>query len=640
MNALINTTLGQRYRITEKVGTGGMADVYKAVDEVLGRAVAVKVMHAKYASDANFAARFRQEAQAAANLQSPYIVNIYDWGQDDDTYYIVMEYVRGQDLKSMIQQQGALPSKKVADIGQQVCAALAVAHGYDVIHRDIKPHNIMVKPDGSVKVMDFGIARAGNTTMTQTGSVLGTAHYVSPEQAQGKELTAASDLYSLGVVLYEAACGQLPFDADTPVAVALKQVKEQPVRPSKINPAMDPSLENVIGRALAKDPHQRYATAEDMRRDLQKVVRGIAVSPGRGSSDPTVLAAPVMAGVAAGDETTVLPPVQSQFGHPTVSSAGVPLPQRGEEKKSKWWLWLIIIALVLAAGLGIAYAAGMFTPSVAVPDVIGKTLEEGTAELKAAGFTIGEVSEKNDDTVPAGSIIEQSPIGDAKAAKGSVVTLTISLGAEEAEVPTVVGMEETDARKVLEDAGFTPDPQPAMYDSKVDSGLIISQTPEAGTSAALGSKVSYVPSKGKESVSVPDITGKDQATATSALKDAGFKVSSTTQYSDTVASGKVISQNPSGGLSVSKGSTVAIVVSKGKEVVMVKVPDVVGLTKSAAVSTLSNLGLKANITYEPHSQNNVVLEQDPYGGAQLQKGSTVNLLVDGTGTGTGSSAGE
>lgn len=629
---MINTTLGQRYRITEKVGTGGMADVYKAVDEVLGRTVAVKVMHAKYASDANFAARFRQEAQAAANLQSPYIVNIYDWGQDDETYYIVMEYVRGQDLKTIIQQQGALPSKKVADIGQQVCAALAVAHGYDVIHRDIKPHNIMVKPDGSVKVMDFGIARAGNTTMTQTGSVLGTAHYVSPEQAQGKELTAASDLYSLGVVLYEASCGQLPFDADTPVAVALKQVNEQPVRPSKINPTLDPALEAVIGRALAKDPRARYATAEDMRRDLQGIVRGVPVNAGRGSNDPTMLAAPVMAGAAAGDATTVLPSVGSQrYGQQGASlqSERDDMGNTRNGKKSKWWIWVIVAVLIIAAGIGIAFGLGLLGgQSKAVPDVVGKTLEQATSELKTAGFTVGDVKEQNDDTVPAGSVIDQSPTANAEAEAGTAVNLTISLGAEEVEVPTLVGMAEADAKKALETAGFVADPQPAEYDTKIESGLIISQSPEAGSKLAKGSKVSYTPSKGNETVRVPDVTGKSKSSAISALENAGFKVSTKSEYSTSVSKGNVISQNPSAGLEVSKGSKVTLAISKGEEIVMVKVPDVVGLTQTAAKSTLTNLGLKVNITYEPHSENNVVLEQDPQDGASVEKGTTINLIVD------------
>ncbi|MHB1324492.1 MAG: protein kinase domain-containing protein, partial [Coriobacteriia bacterium] len=212
---------GRRYRVTEKIGSGGMADVYKSVDEVLGRTVAVKVLHPRYATDPSFVARFRQEAQAAANLSHPNIVNMYDWGREGETYYIVMEYVNGTDLKSLVTQRGPLDSMKAAEYAQQVCAALSVAHGYDIIHRDIKPHNLVLTPDGTIKVMDFGIARAGNTTMTQTGSVLGTAQYISPEQAQGKALGPASDLYSLGVTLYELVAGKLPFDADTPVATAL-----------------------------------------------------------------------------------------------------------------------------------------------------------------------------------------------------------------------------------------------------------------------------------------------------------------------------------------------------------------------------------------------------------------------------------
>jgi eukaryotic-like serine/threonine-protein kinase len=288
---------GRRYRVIEKVGSGGMAEVYKAVDEVLGRTVAVKVLHPRYAADPSFVARFRQEAQAAANLSHPGIVNIYDWGRDDETYYIVMEYVHGTDLKVLVGQQGALDPMKAAQYASQVCAALAVAHGYDIIHRDIKPHNIVLAPDGTVKVMDFGIARAGNTTMTQTGSVLGTAHYVSPEQAQGRPLGPGSDLYSLGIVLYELTTGQLPFDADTPVAVALKQVNEEPVPPRQINPDIPPALEAVIMRALQKDPATRYSSAEEMRTDLKRVLAG-------GSVD-----AP--AAVAAGgmDETSVMPAV-------------------------------------------------------------------------------------------------------------------------------------------------------------------------------------------------------------------------------------------------------------------------------------------------------------------------------------------
>ncbi|MFR5000386.1 MAG: protein kinase domain-containing protein, partial [Slackia sp.] len=241
---MIGRVFNGRYKITERIGIGGMAEVYKAQDQVLGRSVAVKVMLPQYAADSEFTARFKQEAASAANLQSPYIVNVYDWGQDEGTYFIVMEYVRGTDLKSAIQQRGAINQRKVAEIGSQVCQALSVAHGQDIMHRDIKPQNIMVQPDGNVKVMDFGIARAKNSVKAKTSSVLGTAHY-SPEQAQGKELDGASDIYSLGCVLYEAATGQLPFDGPDAVSVAMRQVNEAPLPPSQVKPDISPDLEAI-----------------------------------------------------------------------------------------------------------------------------------------------------------------------------------------------------------------------------------------------------------------------------------------------------------------------------------------------------------------------------------------------------------
>ena len=279
---MIGRVFNNRYQITERIGIGGMAEVYRAQDNVLGRLVAVKVMLPQYAADESFTQRFKQEAASAANLQSPYIVNVYDWGQDEGTYYIVMEYVRGSDLKTAINQRGAINQRKVAEIGSQVCQALSVAHGLDIIHRDIKPQNIMVQPDGNVKVMDFGIARAKNSTKEQTSSVLGTAHYISPEQAQGKELTAASDIYSLGIVLYESATGKLPFDGPDAVSVAMKQVQDEPVPPRELNPEIDPSLEAIILKAMSKNPMERFATAKDMRSALNDYLAGRPVALGAG----------------------------------------------------------------------------------------------------------------------------------------------------------------------------------------------------------------------------------------------------------------------------------------------------------------------------------------------------------------------
>ena len=648
------TILGGRYRITEKIGTGGMADVYKAIDETLGRTVAVKVMHSKYASDESFTQRFRQEAQAAANLQSPNIVNIYDWGSEGEYYYIVMEYVRGTDLKTIIRQKGALTSKQVAEIGAQVCNALSVAHGYDIIHRDIKPHNIMVTPDGMVKVMDFGIARAGNTTMTQTGSVLGTAHYVSPEQAQGRALTNASDLYSLGVVLYEAATGRLPFDGDTPVAVALKQVNEQPQRPSLYAKDIDPRLEDIIGRSMSKDPRKRYSTAEEMRKDLLRIVEG--VSP----LDKTTVLPGVVGGiVGANDATTVLPGVDPGTGTTVMPAVGVQgaaygggaeyahIDLDGQHKKSRKGriarLIAALLALLVLGGL-LAYAISQFDPSIGgieVPDVTNKTVVEATGILTEAGLEVGTVTEKFDPKIEKGLIISQDPPAgervvkevpeDAEEGTEEVyppINLIVSKGVEMGVVPEIVGMSEADARAALKEAGFDADPQPAQNSSTVPAGKVISQDPAPGTELEKGKKVKFVPSRGAEIVAVPDVTGNDTATAEGILANAGFFMEVTDDYSDSVAEGLIISQNPGPGIKTEKGSTVTVVRSLGKKIVPISVPNVVGVRADTAQTLLQNAGLTSTLDYKKTNNTGNVVSQNPTGGTSVNPGTSVTLTVD------------
>ncbi len=605
---------GRRYRVTEKIGTGGMAEVYKAVDEVLGRTVAVKVMHPRYAADPSYAARFRQEASAAANLQSPYVVNIYDWGQEGDTYYIVMELVRGTDLKSVIQNKGALDSRRVAEIGVQVCSALSIAHGYDVIHRDIKPHNIMVTPDGSAKVMDFGIARAGNTTMTQTGSVLGTAHYVSPEQAQGRPLTPASDLYSLGIVLFEAATGQLPFDADSPVAVALKQVNEAAPLPRSINPAIDPGLEAVIVTAMAKDPTARYDTAEEMRQDLLRVVQGREVA-----TTPAVAVAAVGASAAA-QHTAVMPQVAGE------SYANDRRPARAPvARKRPVWPWVLLAVLLVGGGLAVAAGLGLLSGGVAVPDVRGLSVDDATISLTKVGLTVGEVKPVNDAAVPAGEILDQSPIPLAKVEKGSPVNLTVSSGPTQVEVPDLVGLTKDDALKKLSDLGFEGS---LDYDfsAKVPRDEVIRQDPDAGTEVDEGSTVTFIVSNGPKVVTVPSVVGKGESTAESTLKKAGFKVSTTRQYDEKIAKGIVISQNPNKGFEGTEGSEVSIVVSRGPE--RSTVPDVMGKTEEQARKLVDDAKLVAVVTYFNTEGTTKVVEQKPAAGSEVVPGSNVEILID------------
>ncbi len=596
---------GRRYRVTEKIGSGGMAEVYQAVDDVLGRTVAVKVLHPRYASDPNFVARFRQEAQAAANLSHPTIVNIYDWGRDDETYFIVMEFVRGTDLKKLIEQRGAIDPMKAAEYASQVCAALGVAHGYDIIHRDIKPHNIVLTPDGAIKVMDFGIARAGNSTMTQTGSVLGTAHYVSPEQAQGRTLGPPSDLYSLGVTLYEMVTGRVPFDADTPVAVALKQVNEEPVPPRQINPAIPEPLERVIMRALQKDPALRYASAEEMRADLRRVISGGEV------------AAPVAAVPAAAADATSVMPAVGGAGGPRVR----PVPGR-----RKIWPWVVGVIAALLIGLGIAWAMGAFdtTPKVAVPDLIGMTLEEAADELESVELTVGPIQERHSSEYEEGQIIDHSPEAGMEVPEGTEVMLTISLGIEELEVPDLIGMPESDAIRTVRDAGFEIDIQ-REFNTNVADGQVFRQDPEAGTMALPDDVITIVVSRGTQLVRVPDVVGntRDQATAT--LRDAGFQVNVTDDFSETVQQGRVISQSPESGVSIDAGSTVTIRVSKGPDTI--QVPDVIDLTEAQARRELQDAGLQVEVSYQEDPRDTIVLTQNPIPNATARRGDTVRIMV-------------
>lgn len=595
---------GRRYRATEKIGSGGMADVFKAVDETLGRTVAIKVLHAHYATDPGFVARFRQEAQAAANLSHPNIVNIYDWGRDDDTYYIVMEYVRGTDLKALVNQNGPLDPFKAAEYCAQACAALSVAHGYDIIHRDIKPHNIVLTPDGTIKVMDFGIARAGNTTMTQTGSVLGTAHYVSPEQAQGRPLAATSDLYSLGVVLYELTTGELPFNGDSPVAVALKQVNEEPVPPRALDPDIPPSLETVILRAMQKNPQDRYASAEEMRRDLTRVASGRMVE------------APVALMGSNPDETSVMPAVDRNANTRV----------RAVAPKKNPWPWIALGVGLLIVALIAAWQFGLFntTPKVVVPEVIGMTENEAVDALTAIELKVGAIAREFSDE-PSGTVLSQTPEPDVDLEIGSEVKLTVSKGKELVGMPDFTGMTEADAMKAVRDGGFELDTIQREYNKDVPDGQVFKQDPSAGANIPNGTLVTLFVSKGTQLSKVPDVVGKKQGDAKTTLEKAGFSVKVVDEAHDTVPVGAVIRQNPDGGVSIEAGSQVTIYISTGSK--KAPVPDVIGKTEAEANSILKAAGFEVVVNYQTSPDDGLVLTQDPFAPFEAKFGSTVTIWV-------------
>lgn len=564
---MLNRVIASRYRIIERVGIGGMAEVYKAQDEVLGRVDAVKVLLPQFASDPTFAARFRQEAQAAANLTSPYIVGIYDWGLDGDTYYLVMEYIRGVDLKTAITQRGAIGQRKVAQIASQICSGLAVAHSNDVIHRDIKPQNIMIQPDGNIKIMDFGVARAGNSTMTQTGSVLGTANYVSPEQAQGKVPTAASDLYSLGVLMYEAVTGKLPFEGPDAISVALKQVQEIPVPPSQLNPDIDPALEAIILKAMEKDPLARFESAEEMRSAINSYLNGNPVNVGpvgattqvlRGGNGGTTTVLPV-----GGDSTAVM---GAQNGG-NMSKRAERDGQSKKKKMSNGKKAILAIAIIAALGIigGVVYAM-VGGGTATVPDLSNMTETEARKAIADAGYAIGDVTKDYSDTVAEGKVMSQNPGAKTVAEKGSKISFVISQGVKPPNkviVPDLSGMTAEQAGTELKKLNLVSAAGDAVYDDEVDAGKVCKQSVAAGTSVDEGSTVTFYLSLGKEMISIPNVVNDGESSAKAELQNAGFSVKTTYSYSSTKDAGIVISQSKTG--TAAKGTEITIEVSKGPE---------------------------------------------------------------------------
>ena len=635
---MVGRVLNDRYEITERVGIGGMAEVYRAQDKVLGRMVAVKVMLPQYAADETFTKRFRLEAASAARLQSPYIVSIYDWGLDGETYYIVMEFLRGTDLKTAIQERGAVNQRKVAEIGSQVAQALSVAHAASIIHRDIKPQNIMIQPDGNIKVMDFGIARAGDAGLSQTSTVLGTAHYVSPEQAQGKELGAASDIYSLGIVMYEAVTGKLPFEGQDAVSVAVKQVNEIPAPPSSINPNIDPTLELIIMKALEKDPSNRFTDASEMRHALNDYLAGRPVNIGDVSSMPTTVMGaaagasttvmPRSAAAATPGATTAMPAQQGRGANPAAanySAADESSKPKGNRNK--------IIAGVVAVIAIIAIAAGVFAlmnsgaEMVDVPKVAGETTQQATADLQAAGFVVGETTEVFNSEVEEGKVVSTDPEGGMKAEKGSTVSLTVSKGTETVKVPNLLGKTAEEAQSALEEVGLSGEQGDDVYSDKYDEGKVAEQSVKSGNKANKGDTITFKVSKGSNQVDIPNVVGFTRSAAESAIEDAGFRYDTTYAYSDSVSEGNVISQNKTG--KAKEGTTIRIVVSQGKKPEEnVSIPNVVGMSESSAESALENAGFLYDAKYQTvsdASKDGVVIKQNKSGTAK--KGSTITITI-------------
>ena len=639
------TVLGGRYLIQDKIGSGGMATVYRAHDQTLDRTVAIKVMLPQYASDPTFAARFKQEAQAAAALSSPYIVNVYDWGKDGDTYFIAMEYLRGTDLKTGIRTHGALDPKKVAQIGSEICGALSVAHKHEIIHRDIKPQNIMVLPDGNIKVMDFGIARAKNSHLTQDNNVLGTAHYVSPEQTRGQELGPTSDLYSLGVVMYECATGKVPFDGDDAISVALKQVNEIPVPPSQLNPKLDATLERIILKCMEKNPADRFQTADELRQVLNSYLAGRTVQ----IAEPTT----VIGAGGVGDTTTkVLPNNGSTTAMPRANTRRGSVPASDitatgayepERKKGKGKIIAAVVAIVAVIAVAAAFATGLLGggtgAGTTMPNVLNMTEEGAREELaKLSLDLVITVSEEYNSEYEQGRICDQTPDAGQAVQDGAEITLVVSQGTDPTEnqvqVPSIVGHTETEAQELLSQYGLTGQRVDEEPSSDVAEGSVTRCDPAVNAVAQRGDTVRYWVSSGPADVDVPNVDGYPQSDAETALKNAGFNVAVEQQESSSVDEGKVISHSPSG--SQEQGTTITIVVSTGAGTT--SVPDLTGMTKAQAQRALDQAGFSYSWSYDDGSKYGVaedhVISWNP---TSAEEGSTISVVVAWT-TGSGNSS--
>ena len=622
----IDSVVDGRYRVLAHLGTGGMSEVYCATDLQLGRKVALKVLHERFAADEEFVERFKREASSAAGLQHQHVVSIYDRGECDGASYIAMEYVAGRTLKQLVHEDGPLDPARAANLTVQILRAARFAHRRGVIHRDIKPQNVIVDDDDRAKVTDFGIARAGASDMTQTGSIMGTAQYLSPEQAQGHAVNQRSDLYSIGIVLYELLTGRVPFDAQSAVTIALKQVSEQPLRPSEINPMVTPELEAVVLRALAKDPAARFADADEFIAALEAAASRIPTQAAIAAAEAAAAALPAAAGVAGaimpppdGPITGIYPGLEPYEPRPEILP---PPPRPGPDRPR--WPWLLFAAL-LSIGVVLLLATTLTPNRVEVPSVVGSTISIAQERLRSKGFEVESVRENS--YKPLNTVIGQDPAPGATADEGSRITLNISDGPKITEVPPVTGLERDAAHKVLREAGFDFRDIPTPSD-RVQVDRVIRQEPSGRSQAQQGVQIKLNISTGPQRAAVPEVIGESEDDARAALEAAGFRVGVRTEEDDQAAPGTVLAQDRNPGTQLARNSTVTITVASQPR--QVTVPDVVGRSQNSATKTLSGRGFEVSpedVVVDTPDQDGLVQKQAPEAGARIDRGSTVTISV-------------
>jgi beta-lactam-binding protein with PASTA domain/predicted Ser/Thr protein kinase len=644
--------LSERYELGETLGYGGMSEVHRGMDTRLSRDVAVKVLRADLARDPQFQIRFRREAQNAAALNHPAIVAVYDTGEVQSEFgplpYIVMEYVDGQTLREVVKTSGPIPQQRVIEVMADVCAALDFSHKHSIIHRDVKPANIMITRTGAVKVMDFGIARAlgEGQNVTQTAAVIGTAQYLSPEQARGEAVDARSDVYAAGCVVFELLTGEPPFTGDTPVAVAYQHVREDPRRPSEVNPQVPPSLDAVVLKALSKNPANRYQSAAEMRADL------IRVRNGQQPLAPMVMTEEerttfLNADTNGGATRRIAAAGGGGGGRQTMSPGEVqPWQDEPERKHTGRKIGVgIAVAAVLALLAFVAFElfGSPSTPDqVAVPNVVGALPDAARAQISTAGLLVNLKQEPS--TVELnGKVTRTDPASNVQVAERSTVTIFVGTGPAQATVPALDGKTPAEAQALLEARGLTlgdQTEQETSDESKV--GKVLSSNPAAGVDAPGGSAVAVVVGKEQTTVAVPDVSGQTEDQAKQTLTNAGFQTQST-EVDGAGQEGSVVGTNPQAGTRVEKGSTITLQVSKGNRTEM---PNVVGQTVNDAARTLSAAGITKNVQAQGQqvsdsSQNNRVLAQSVPAGTAIDPDNTqITLTIGQSGNGGGGDNGD
>src|ERR1700677_3074601 len=622
-----------RYRMISRLGSGGMADVYLAEDQLLGRQLAVKLLHHHFAEDQEFVERFRREASSAAGLSHPNIVAIFDRGEWNGTYYIAMEYVAGRSLKTVVREQGALDPAAAIDIVTQVLRAARFAHKRGVIHRDLKPHNVILDEEGRARVTDFGIAKAGASDMTLTGSIMGTAQYLSPEQAQGHTVSGRSDLYAVGIILYELLTGSVPFDGETAVAIAFKQVSAEPRPPSELQPGVSAALDAGVLRALVKDPARRFADADEFIAALQQARAALPISAGNAFAGAIAATA-----LAAGEPYAAPPGAGPGAAAPFPESGALLLPPadgRGDENgrppedtdgRRRWLLWgsgLLLVAALVVLGLLLASSHDKVT----VPSVVGQT--EAVALARLRGSNLDPVASTTaSSTVPSGVVVSATPSSGSEVGKGSRVSILVSAGPGTAALPAVEGLTAAAAESKLRKAGFKPTTQ-EQSSAKVAQGHVISTDPSAGIVVQVGSPVTVSVSSGPAQVHVPDVTGQTQKAAEATLTTAGLAVGAITpQVSSSQTPETVLSQSPTAPATLPTGGTVNLVVAQAPK--EVAVPGVANKTEVTATEALEKAGFTVKTVTEPTSEParvGRVLKQSPSAGAHARKGATATIWI-------------